>query len=291
MEDRLVAAIRKWLVYRITAAATVEIAKRTSPRKHWQQYRRLLARTQAALEPAVASFFRWLRAELKPGIPEALNAGNPDVMADWAAIEAEGARRMRQPILEALAAGGRAVVERGYFQKQEPRFDPIGEEAVSWTWSRSAELVTAITIGTRDAVMLIIQDAVRFGWSPQKTARLLRSTVGLLPRHVTAVSRVLTEAIKAGVSYEKAFKAAERYANKLHRYRVRMIARTEAAFANSEGIRQGFGQLGVERLRWVADPEACEICAANDGSEFTIAEAEGLIPAHPHCECTWVAAG
>jgi len=283
MEERMEAAVRAWLMRRIQAATTIEIAKRTSARAHWQRYRRLLARTQRKLESAVASFFRWLRAELEPGVMAAAKTGNVDAMADWAAIEADGARRMRQPILEAVAAGGRAVVEQGYFQKQEPSFDPVGEEAVSWTWSRSAELVTAISRETRDAIMLIIQDGVRFGWSPQKIARLLRPTLGLLPRHAAAVSRALTKAIEEGVPYEKAMKAAERYARKLHRYRMRMVARTEAAFANSEGIRQGFGQLGVERLRWVADPEACEICAANDGSEFTIAEAEGLIPAHPHC--------
>jgi len=245
MKERMEAAVRSWLVRRIQAATAVTVAKRTSARAHWQRYRRLLARTQRKLEPAVASFFRWLRAELEPGVMAAAKTGNVDGMADWA-----------QPILEAVAAGGRAVVEQGYFLKQEPSFDPVGEEAVSWTWSRSAELVTVISRETRDAIMLIIQDGVRSGWSPQKIARLLRPTLGLLPRHSAAVSRALAKAIEEGVPYEKAMKAAERYARKLHRYRMRMVARTEAAFANSEGIRQGFGQLGVERLRWVADPEA-----------------------------------
>ena len=70
-----------------------------------------------------------------------------------------------------------------------------------------------------------------------------------------------------------------------------MIARTETAAALSEGTLQGFGQIGVKRVQGVSDEEACEYCLENiDGKIFTLDEAHGVIPAHPNCECVFVAA-
>jgi hypothetical protein len=70
------------------------------------------------------------------------------------------------------------------------------------------------------------------------------------------------------------------------------IARTESAFGLTEGQRQGYGQMGVTKLERVEDPATeDDDCADGNGKIYTLAEAEGVLPAHPNCEGTWVIAG
>ncbi len=69
------------------------------------------------------------------------------------------------------------------------------------------------------------------------------------------------------------------------------ITRTETAYALTEGQRQGYGQMGVKKLERVEDFDSPDDdCQINNGKIYTLAEAQGVLPAHPNCEGSWVAA-
>ena len=121
-------------------------------------------------------------------------------------------------------------------------------------------------------------------------AREIRPIVGLHSQYATAVEKYYTSLVEEGIANAAA--KADRYAGRLHRRRTMTIARTESAFSLTEGQVQGYGQMGIKRLERVEDPATeDEDCADGNGKIYTVAEAAGVLPAHPNCEGTWVIAG
>lgn len=55
-------------------------------------------------------------------------------------------------------------------------------------------------------------------------------------------------------------------------YRAERIANTESHKAVNEAVAEGYKQSGVKKMRWVANPSACEFCKAMDGKEVTIGQ-------------------
>lgn len=74
--------------------------------------------------------------------------------------------------------------------------------------------------------------------------------------------------------------------------RALTIARTELAWAYSEGLLGAYADIGVERLERleIIDNRTCPECEENHGRIYTIADASGVLPGHPRCRGTWVAA-
>jgi SPP1 gp7 family putative phage head morphogenesis protein len=76
--------------------------------------------------------------------------------------------------------------------------------------------------------------------------------------------------------------------------RAVMLARTEIIRSFAEAQLQEFenwGILGVSaEAEWqtAQDDRVCPICEHMQGKIFTIEEARGKIPAHPHCRCCWL---
>ena len=212
--------------------------------------------------------------------------------ADWDRIKAQGVIILKPTLLELLTEGGKAVVERK-IMKQE-RFDPIGIEAVSWAADHSATLVTGITAETMEAMQAYIAQGIDAGKSIPKIAMELRPLVGLTEKDIIAVANyhemLILERPEWTVARQN--QSAEAYARRLHRKRATTIARTETASALTEGQRQGYAQMGAKNLERVEDPATeDDDCADNNGRIYTIAEAQGVLPAHPNCEGTWVMAG
>lgn len=52
-----------------------------------------------------------------------------------------------------------------------------------------------------------------------------------------------------------------------------------------------YGEAGIQQVEWLAeiDSRTCPECRAMDGKRFPISQANYMIPAHPHCRCTWLA--
>jgi SPP1 gp7 family putative phage head morphogenesis protein len=74
-------------------------------------------------------------------------------------------------------------------------------------------------------------------------------------------------------------------------YRAETIARTETISAFTEGNRQLYQESGVKQLQFytATDERVCEECYSKHGNKYGIEEAQGIIPVHPQCRCTWVA--
>lgn len=82
---------------------------------------------------------------------------------------------------------------------------------------------------------------------------------------------------------------------KLSTHRAKTLARTEIVYAHAEGQLDQFERQGedVELLaEWstAGDDRVCDQCAPLEGVVMTVHEARGILPRHPNCRCTWVAA-
>jgi SPP1 gp7 family putative phage head morphogenesis protein len=71
--------------------------------------------------------------------------------------------------------------------------------------------------------------------------------------------------------------------------RIETIARTEVSNAVNMGRLNGYEQAGVKIVEWLAADDACPDCEALNTKTMTIEEAQGQIPLHPNCRCTYIA--
>lgn len=74
-------------------------------------------------------------------------------------------------------------------------------------------------------------------------------------------------------------------------YRMEMIARTEVLRAHNQGRIKFHGEVGVQKLEWLAmeDERMCPVCGGLDGKVFDTDQFPSQ-PAHPNCRCTSVVA-
>ncbi len=204
-----------------------------------------------------------------------------------------------QPILDGLALE---------FNMQTPGI-------FNWINERGAEFVTASTREQQDAIAALLSKKMREGHSIDELARIIRPCIGLTEGQATANARYYDSIVetlkkehprmKIESIRRKAREAAQKYAERQHRYRALTIAQTESAFAYNrgadEGIRQAQaeGYLGSIKKRWntSGDDGVCGLCASLDGvevgmdSDFNIKGRllfngqHMLPPAHPKCAC------
>ena len=275
-------------------AIDIILAKDRRTRRAQHSYRRLLRLQEKKLKAVVNEWLVWTAKTISAGLSGMRGrtpAARVKSIADWKEIQAHGEELIKPLMFETLAAGGNSVMGKRVVKKQE-RFDPIGLEAIKWTTEHSAELVVEITEETMLAIREYIKVGVDAGKSIQKIAMELRPLVGLTSKDIMAVANyhqlLILERPEYTVSRQR--EMAEVYARRMHRRRATTIARTETAYALTEGQRQGYDQMGIKRLERVEDPECCDICAEYQGKIYTIAEAEGVLPEHPSCEGSWVVA-
>lgn len=275
-------------------AIDIILAKDRRAQRARRSYQRLLRLHERKLKPAVNEWLEWTAKTVRAGLP-GMRGKTPVArvksIADWKEIRARGEELIKPLMFEMLAASGDSVMGKRMVKKQE-RFDPIGLEAIKWTTEHTAELVVEITGETMLAIREYIKVGIDAGKSVQKIARELRPLVGLTSKDIMAVANFHEALILERPEYSVATQRemANTYARRLHRQRATTIARTETAFALTEGQRQGYAQMGITRLERVEDPDCCDICAEYSGKIYTIAEAEGVLPEHPSCEGSWVVA-
>ncbi|WP_204123126.1 ADP-ribosyltransferase [Lacticaseibacillus mingshuiensis] len=112
------------------------------------------------------------------------------------------------------------------------------------------------------------QDIIMSKLDQQLTQAMVR---GLNPRRIAQELRPLVN--QAGVS---AAYAAER------------IARTETARAQNQAQLDSFEANDVDKVVWIAEPSACDICKVHDDQVF-VRERVPELPAHPNCRCALAA--
>lgn len=76
--------------------------------------------------------------------------------------------------------------------------------------------------------------------------------------------------------------------------RLKLIANTELIRSHANGTLAGITATGgsavVQKVEWKATGSACGKCLRHAGQIVSVNKAAGLIPFHPRCRCTWVAA-
>jgi len=293
-------------------ALDIILAKGRRTQRALHSYHRLLMLNERKLIPVVNEWLEWTNKQLQAGLAHMRGKSaeaKAKSIADWEAIQAHGDELLKPPLFEVLEAGGNSVMEQRRLIKQdmsfEPfeirrtweitkqdRFDPIGIEAVKWTTEHSAALVVEITNETMLAIREYIEAGINAGKSIQKIAMELRPLVGLTSKDIMAVANYHEMLIVSRPEYSPATQRqmADTYARRLHRRRATTIARTETATSLTEGQRQGYGQMGIKKIMIVEAPTCCDICADFDGHVYTIGRASGMLPQHPNCRGTWVAA-
>jgi len=181
-------------------------------------------------------------------------------------------------------------------------FDRSRPESAAWAQSQAGSLIVEVMDGQRTMVRDIVSQAQASGLSPTEVARQIRNGIGLTTTQAGWVdnfyNRTLAANISGGMSMtdatRRAQSATDRYQKQIHRYRATTIARTEIMRANSEGRQQAWNQglaggwiSPTAKKEWIAEADACEICAPFNGTRIGIKEqfAIGEPPAHPNCRC------
>jgi hypothetical protein len=194
-------------------------------------------------------------------------------------------------------------------------FDLIDERAVQYAQEKVGSLIVEIADGMRETVRDTIAAAQRGELTYQQAAIQLQSTIPLSPRDAGAVvkyrEKQFARFMRSGITEAKARTRAEnmaaRYAAKLLDSRTRTIARTEIMDASMSGRYLGWeagvsaGYIANDSVKeWIAEPDACPICAALDGTligwndewQFPEGVSAGssnrMPPAHPNCRCAVV---
>jgi len=275
-------------------AIGIILAKAGRAKRALRRYLMMHRQAERKMQPVINEWLKWTAGQIRAGLSRMRGktpAAKVKSIADWDEIRARGEELLKPELLAALTEGGNSVMPIR-ITKQD-RFDPIGVEAVEWVTQHSAELVVEITDKTMLAIREYIKTGVKEGKSIPTIARELRPLVGLTSKDMKAVANYHEMLIMERPEWTAATQreSAEVYARRLHRRRATTIARTETAFGLTEGQRQGYGQMGVKNLERVEDPAAeDDDCVENNGRIYTLAEAQGVLPAHPNCEGTWVAA-
>ncbi|MHA2069124.1 MAG: hypothetical protein ACXABY_32590 [Candidatus Thorarchaeota archaeon] len=72
-----------------------------------------------------------------------------------------------------------------------------------------------------------------------------------------------------------------------HQYRLRFLEHTEVKKAKSYGMLLGMQHVGINRVKYLADDDACERCLAAADAIYHPDEIdlESIVPVHPGCHC------
>lgn len=70
-----------------------------------------------------------------------------------------------------------------------------------------------------------------------------------------------------------------------------MVARTETAYAFTQGRLESYKQTGIVsyvEFFTAEDELTCPECSTLNGVYYKLEDADGVIPVHPHCKCTFL---
>lgn len=181
-----------------------------------------------------------------------------DIMSGMTLGEIKALALIDDDLAGVATDGGELFISQLKVAAQDEMFGQVSQRAVAYARDRAAELVTQIDESTRDE----IRDIISAG---------LESNIGM-----DAIADQLQDA----------------YA--FSEERADLIARTEIAMANQNGVLEGMRaarNAGVRLKKvWLPDAEACDDCQDNgDDGAIDIDEAfstgDDAPPAHPNCRC------
>lgn len=150
------------------------------------------------------------------------------------------------------------------------------------------------TIARRDQFLIDLMPTIRRDIE-QLNSRLHTELLNVASNTHTRINRIVSDNLPLGETrrlvreeINKGIRAGQR------------VVRTEIIRAHAKGQLAALGQSGVARVgikvEWVGSglgvtakghPSPCPICSAFIGKIFDIENANGLIPAHPNCLCSF----
>jgi hypothetical protein len=205
-------------------------------------------------------------------------------------------------------------------------FNEPNRRAIQWAEQNAANLIKGPRVD-KAAIRRLVTNATEQGIHPRITARQIQRNLPLMPQHQKSINRQWLKMLEDGLDPAHIDKVVGRRADKLIRYRARVIARTEALKAANMGQQLawetasdlGLIPAGTKKI-WVAtgDDRTCTICAVMDGQTVSMTgnysvtrQATGFVrsgsdfrvsgtkpiakphtsktpPAHPQCRCTMI---
>jgi len=190
--------------------------------------------------------------------------------------------------------------------------------AVQIAQQRAGQLVAGINADSQEAIRTVLAASMNGDYTPQETARLVRSVVGLDPRRAQAVVNyrdglsmvqagdmtpqaimdqfTLSRRVGQTLSQDRVDMLVSQYADRQLASRATTISRTETMRAAQDGqnalwdeaANRGLFDPATAELVWVITDEACDDCQENEaaspipyGSEWPA----GDPPVHPNCRC------
>lgn len=130
-------------------------------------------------------------------------------------------------------------------------------------------------------------DKKAMAWILTDSAKLAK---GVNRTTLPALRKELARGFGKGESISKLTKRVEGVYSGRYKKHARTLARTETIRASNYGALQGYTEAGVEKVEFyaAADERTCEVCAGFHGQYYKLDEAEGMIPVHPNCRCTYL---
>jgi SPP1 gp7 family putative phage head morphogenesis protein len=120
---------------------------------------------------------------------------------------------------------------------------------------------------------------------------------GITDAMSAALSRTLTQGLAEGRGPRDIARKLAKQVDGIGIRRARVLARSEIIRAHAEATLNNFQTFGVDGVgveaEWLTagDAKVCGVCGSLSGRVYKIAEARGMLPAHPNCRCAWLPAG
>lgn len=102
---------------------------------------------------------------------------------------------------------------------------------------------------------------------------------------------ILTSAARAGLNPLETARQLGQQFDQYEGWEFQRLARTEAAYASEEGVREQLESYGVSHYIWLISDGACPICQGYVGQIIEAGDTDNLPPSHPNCACASAPAG
>jgi SPP1 gp7 family putative phage head morphogenesis protein len=150
---------------------------------------------------------------------------------------------------------------------------PFHAERVGLLFTRTFNDLKGITTTTSNHLSRVLAEGMARGENPRRIASILTKTIS------GQSDLAIDDTLGRYISVER---------------RAKMLARTEIIRAHAEAQLTEFESWKVQGVRVQAefitagDDRVCVQCQALEGQTFTIKQAQGMIPIHVACRCTWI---
>lgn len=197
-----------------------------------------------------------------------------------------------------------AVTKADFSTDLDPElFTMPNPAAEAWLMTYSSTEIRGISQQAMDNIRQILTIGQREKQTYKETAKRIREALGLNSKQSTALSNYRNKLRESGKTDAQIDNLADKYSNKMLRYRSETIALTEShtstnrAWSDSvrEYVKDGTLDPKLYALYWLTamtDKRACDVCKSLNGVEGDLEtqtfNGHNAPPSHPRCRCTTI---